>query len=121
MNLYQSIKTLASVLATGITVPATVPALLLAFAVTLAPRPALADDAQTLTATVNGMVCAFCAQGIEKKLKAMAETQSVKVDLKSKFVSVTAKPGQQLDAAKVKQVIVDAGYEVRDLKVGGAH
>ena len=87
----------------------------------LAQSPAFAEDAQNITATVNGMVCAFCAQGIEKKLKAMAETQSVKVDLKSKFVSVTAKPGQQLDPAKVKQVIVDAGYEVRDLKVGSTH
>ena len=86
-----------------------------------APAPARADDAQTVAATVNGMVCAFCAQGIEKKLKAMAATQSVTVDLKSKFVSVTAKPGQQLDAARIKQVIVDAGYEVRDLRTAGAH
>ena len=92
-----------------------------ALALFFAPTPARADDAQTVTATVNGMVCAFCAQGIEKKLKAMAETQSVKVDLKSKFVSVTAKPGQQLDLARIKQVIVDAGYEVRDLRSGGAH
>lgn len=100
--------------------------LLSAFAVTLlfaalARSPAIADDAQTITATVNGMVCAFCAQGIEKKLKAMAETESVKVDLKAKVVAVTVKPGQQLDAAKVRQVIVDAGYEVRELKMGGAH
>jgi copper chaperone CopZ len=92
-----------------------------ALALFFAPTPARADDAQTVTATVNGMVCAFCAQGIEKKLKAMAETQSVKVDLKSKFVSVTAKPGQQLDPARIKQVIVDAGYEVRDLRSGGVH
>lgn len=96
-------------------------ALVAALALFSAPIPARADDAQTVTATVNGMVCAFCAQGIEKKLKAMAETQSVKVDLKSKFVSVTAKPGQQLDPARIKQVIVDAGYEVRDLRSGGAH
>lgn len=86
----------------------------------LASSPARAEGAHSLTATVNGMVCSFCAQGIEKKLKAMAETESVTVDLKAKFVSVTAKPGQQLDAARVKQVIVDAGYEVRELKVGGA-
>ena len=110
MTLHQRIKSLF-----------TLPALLACFLMALATPPALADDAQNITATVNGMVCAFCAQGIEKKLKAMAETQSVKVDLKSKFVSVTAKPGLQLDPAKVKQVIVDAGYEVRDLKVGGAH
>lgn len=107
MNLHQRIQNLLALLAT--------------VAVTLATPPALAEDVHSLTATVNGMVCAFCAQGIEKKLKAMAETQSVKVDLKSKFVAVTAKPGQQLDPAKVRQVIVDAGYEVRDLKTGGAH
>ena len=95
----------------------TAPLLLIA----LSPSPALADDAQSLTATINGMVCSFCAQGIEKKLKAMPATDSVKVDLKAKRVSVTAKPGQQIDPASVRQVIVDAGYEVRDLKVGGAH
>jgi len=87
----------------------------------LSQSPALADDAQSLTATINGMVCSFCAQGIEKKLKAMPATDSVKVDLKAKRVSVTAKPGQQLDAAAVRQVIVDAGYEVRDLKPGGVN
>jgi copper chaperone CopZ len=107
MNLHQRIRNLFALLA--------------AVAVTLAVPPALAEDVQSLTATVNGMVCAFCAQGIEKKLKAMAETQSVKVDLKSRLVSVIAKPGQQLDPAKVRQVIVDAGYEVRDLKTGSAH
>jgi len=107
MNLHQRIRNLLALLAT--------------IAATLAVPPALAEEVQSLTATVNGMVCAFCAQGIEKKLKAMAETQSVQVDLKSRLVSVTAKPGQQLDPAKVRQVIVDAGYEVRDLKTGSAH
>jgi copper chaperone CopZ len=118
MNTHQAIKTLSNAL---VAVRATLPALPLALVMTLAPPAAYADDARNITATVNGMVCAFCAQGIEKKLKAMAETQSVKVDLKSKLVSVAAKPGQQLDPAKVKQAIVDAGYEVRELKVGAAH
>ena len=35
----------------------------------LLASPALAGASQ-ITATVNGMVCAFCAQGITKKLNA---------------------------------------------------
>ena len=34
--------------------------------------------------TVNGMVCAFCAQGIEKRLSKMPATKAVFVDLKTK-------------------------------------
>ena len=36
----------------------------------------------SIKAEVNGMVCAFCAKGIEKKLKALPQAQSVFVDLK---------------------------------------
>ena len=40
--------------------------------------------ATSLKASVNGMVCAFCAQGIEKRLSALPATQAVFVDLAGK-------------------------------------
>jgi len=43
--------------------------------------------------TVNGMVCSFCAQGIEKKMKALPETKGVYVELKNHLVVVEAKDG----------------------------
>ena len=61
---------------------------------------------------VNGMVCAFCAQGIEKRLSKLPATQSVFVDLKQRVVAVEAKEGQTLDAKTVSAEIVDAGYDV---------
>ncbi len=68
--------------------------------------------ANTVKVTVNGMVCAFCAQGIEKRISKMDATKEVFVDLKKKTVAVEAKDGQTLDAKAISAEIVDAGYDV---------
>ena len=68
--------------------------------------------ANTVKVTVNGMVCAFCAQGIEKRISKMSATKDVFVDLKKKTVAVEAKDGQVLDAKAISAEIVDAGYDV---------
>ena len=62
--------------------------------------------------TVNGMVCAFCAQGIEARVKKMPETADLYINLKQKVVAVQAKPGQSLSLDKLKAEVVEAGYEV---------
>jgi cation transport ATPase len=67
---------------------------------------------QTIKAEVNGMVCAFCAQGIEKKMRSLTQTQDVYVDLKNKVVAVQLKDGQTLTHDTVKALIQDAGYDV---------
>ena len=66
--------------------------------------------------TVNGMVCAFCAQGIEKRLSQMPATQAVLVDLKKKTVAIEAKPGQVLDGKAITHEITEAGYNVVKLE-----
>lgn len=72
--------------------------------------------ATTIKATVNGMVCAFCAQGIEKRLSKLPATQAVYVDLKKKIVAVEAKEGQTLDPKVITAEITDAGYDVTKLE-----
>jgi copper chaperone CopZ len=72
--------------------------------------------ATSVKATVNGMVCAFCAQGIEKRLSLMPATKSVFVDLKKKVVAVEAKDGQTLDEKTITAEITDAGYDVVKLE-----
>ena len=71
-----------------------------------------AHAASNVKATVNGMVCAFCAQGIEKTISKMDATKAVFVDLKSKVVLVEAKEGRTLDQKAIEAAIVDAGYDV---------
>ena len=72
--------------------------------------------AESVKATVNGMVCSFCAQGIEKTLLNMPQTKAVFVDLKNKVVAVEAKDGQTLDGKKVAAEIKEAGYDVVKLE-----
>lgn len=68
--------------------------------------------ATSLKATINGMVCAFCAQGIEKRISKKGATKEVFVDLKRQTVAVEAKDGQVLDAKAIAAEIVEAGYDV---------
>jgi len=68
--------------------------------------------AETVKATVNGMVCGFCATGIEKKFKTNPEVDTVKIDLAKKLVTVKTKPGQTISDAKITEVVKYAGYSV---------
>jgi len=84
--------------------------IIISLALAAATLPAFA--ANSLKATVNGMVCAFCAQGIEKTLSKMEATKAVFVDLKGKVVLVEAREGRSLDEKAISAAIVDAGYDV---------
>ena len=87
-----------------------------ATALVLATAGSASFAATTVKATVNGMVCAFCAQGIEKRLSKLPATQAVYVDLKQKIVAVQAKPGQTLDGKAISAEIKEAGYDVTKLE-----
>jgi cation transport ATPase len=71
---------------------------------------------QSIKAEVNGMVCAFCAQGIDKKLRALPQTKDVYVNLKHKIVAVELKEGQSLSETTVKDLVKDAGYDVTNIQ-----
>jgi copper chaperone CopZ len=66
--------------------------------------------AETIQTTVRGMVCAFCATGIEKTFRKQPEVASVKVDLLKKTVTITTKPGKTLGDAKIQEVVTYSGY-----------
>ena len=73
-------------------------------------------QAETIKASVNGLVCAFCATGIEKTFRAQAEVEDVIVDLDNKLVTVKTKKKQSIDDVKLTQLITDAGYSVTAIK-----
>ena len=68
--------------------------------------------AERITTNVNGMVCAFCATGIEKTFRRQPEVAAVKVDLPRKRVVITTKPGKTLSDAKIKEVVTYSGYSM---------
>jgi copper chaperone CopZ len=69
--------------------------------------------AATIEMTVNGLVCAFCAQGIEKKLKKFPATAEVVVSLEHRLVAVALKEGQDIPDADLRKALTDAGYTVK--------
>ena len=79
-------------------------------ALAIAP-PALADP-RTARIGVDGMVCAFCAQGIEKKLRARAEVERIFVSLENRIVAVGFRDGRTMSDEALGRLIADAGYRV---------
>lgn len=71
--------------------------------------------AETIEMEVNGLVCAFCAQGIEKKISKLPATADILVNLEHRLVAVTAKPGQSLTDDQLTQAITEAGYTTVDI------
>ena len=66
--------------------------------------------------TINGMVCSFCVQGIERKIRALPATQSVKVDIQKHLVDISLRQGQTIGDDQLRKLIRDAGFDVREIK-----
>ncbi|EDZ64097.1 heavy metal-associated domain protein [beta proteobacterium KB13] len=72
--------------------------------------------AATQKIEVNGMVCAFCAQGIEKSLSKIETTKDVYVNLDEGFV-ILESSNDGLKEDKIKKIIVDSGYDVTKISL----
>jgi len=74
---------------------------------------ASAAHAETIEMKVFGMVCGFCAQGIEASLRKNPATQDVVVSLEKGLVVVQTKQGQDIADPDLKKAITDAGYDLK--------
>jgi copper chaperone CopZ len=73
-------------------------------------------EAGTIEMNVNGLVCAFCAQGIEKQLRKFPATAEVLVSLEHKLVAVSLKEGQDIPDADLRKALTNAGYTVKTIE-----
>ena len=69
--------------------------------------------AGTIEMKVYGLVCGFCAQGIEKTLRKNAATTDVLVSLENQLVAVATRDGQDISDADLTKALTDAGYDVK--------
>ena len=72
-----------------------------------------AANAGTIEMKVYGLVCGFCAQGIEKTLRKNPATADVIVSLENKLVAVATHEGQDISDADLTQALTDSGYDVK--------
>lgn len=77
-----------------------------------------AASAKEVSVTVKGMVCGFCAQGIEKKLKALLAVESVEVSLEKKIVKIKTKENQTITDQQIDGILKESGYNVEKIDRG---
>ncbi|MBC7386166.1 MAG: heavy-metal-associated domain-containing protein [Cryobacterium sp.] len=70
---------------------------------------------KTIEVRVNGMVCAFCAQGITKKFSAKPGVKKVDVSLKEKTVKLDMSDDQDLKDSEIISILKDSGYAVEKI------
>lgn len=87
----------------------------IAFVLAFALMASGAASAGTIEMKVNGLVCGFCAQGIEKTLRKMSATTDVVVNLEHRLVAVATRDGQDIADAELKKALQDAGYDVKEI------
>ena len=65
---------------------------------------------------VNGLVCAFCAQGIEKTFHKNPAVTDVVVSLEDKLVAVQTKDGADISDQELRDTLTDAGYDIKSIE-----
>ena len=77
---------------------------------------ASATRADTIEMKVNGLVCGFCAQGIEKTLRKNPATADVYVSLEDRLVAVALHDGKNIPDVELAKEMTDAGYSVKEIR-----
>ena len=87
------------------------------FVITVMVLFSLNSYAVTQKIEVLGMVCAFCAQGLEKSFKSEENVKDVFVSLENYFVLIESKDGKELNESLIKTIITEAGYDINKIEI----
>lgn len=71
--------------------------------------------AEKVSVSVDGMVCAFCAKGIENSFKKMTGVNDVVVDLDNKLVTLTTASNVTLSDAVITETMTAAGFATTNI------
>ena len=83
--------------------------------ITLLAAASVNAAADTIEMKVYGLVCGFCAQGIEKTLRKNPATEDVVVSLENKLVAIATRQGQDIPDADLTKALTEAGYDVKGI------
>ena len=72
--------------------------------------------AQTVKIGVNGLVCSFCARGVEEKFKQVEGVNKVDVNLDNKLVTLDFAEGKNIEDKKITEILEEAGYNVTKIE-----
>ena len=89
----------------------TISTILLAWAVAGLSLHAAPDRVMTLKASVDGMVCAFCAQGLLAHFRKQDAVSDIHVDLTRKLVILEERKGASITDQEIQDAVKRAGFE----------
>ena len=62
--------------------------------------------------SVNGLVCDFCAQSIQKLFNKEESVEAVDINMDKGMIKIDLKDGQNMDDNLITKLITDSGYNV---------
>lgn len=65
---------------------------------------------------INGMVCSFCARGIENKLSAVPGVSDIRIDMKTKTIRLLTNGSFKGNPDTLNKAVRDAGYVVQSIE-----
>ncbi len=69
----------------------------------------------SLTLKVDGMVCPFCAYGLEKRLRELPALDETLIQVSDGLVQIRVKEGEQLTDEAVEDAVKRAGFTLREI------
>lgn len=79
----------------------------------------LSASAQVETAAVklDGLSCAFCAYGLEKRLKKVEGVEKLEIRVDQGTANLTVKKGKALSIEAVEKAVKDGGFTPREISI----
>ena len=64
---------------------------------------------------VDGLACAFCAYGLEKKLKRLEGVEEVRISLNEGRVWIRFKEGYSINEQTLRRLVKESGFVLREI------
>ena len=77
------------------------------------------DNNTIVVVSVQGMVCDFCARGIEKSFSKDKRVSKIDVDLASGKVLLAFSEANEIDSADIRKKILNNGLNTTDIQIVG--
>ena len=74
-------------------------------------------EIKSITVTVDGLACPFCAYGIEKKTKRLNGVKEIEIHLNTGIVILKCTEDKSPALADVRTAVKDAGFTPRSIKI----
>ena len=88
---------------------------LLLLSLSLLAIPVYAEEKADVIANINGMVCDFCARGLEKVFDKEKRVEKIDVSLEKGTVAIFFEEGKSLSDEEIKKLIENNGYSLEKI------